>query len=55
MKRMFDENEIKQIANKAIEKATEGSSEVYVDPITSQEKTVDSGMPFYKWSDDLQE
>ena len=49
----FDRNENPYVT--AYKKATEGTSEVYVDPITLQEKTVDSGMPFYKWSDDLQE
>lgn len=49
----FNRNENPYVT--AYRKATEGSSETYVDPITLQEQVIDNGMPFYKWANDFQE
>lgn len=43
----------KNVLAQAYEKMKEGSTYEVEDPITHEKQVISSGMPFYKWHDDL--
>lgn len=43
----------KSVLAQAYEKMKEGSTYETINPETGEKETVESGMPFYKWQDDI--